>query len=609
MSRSAGRWRRQAEGLSRLGLLQEFRWPLLGGLGLLVIASGSQLAYPLVFSWFIDHIVVEQDLAWLGAALLIGALVLVLQAAAASGQYYLFASTGSKIVARLRHRLYAAMLRREIAFFDRQNVGDLTNRLAADVEKIQSTLTVETALFMQTLLMALGSISMLLVLSPTLAGVALLIAPAMVVSARWIGGLIKTHSMARQDRLAACAQHAQETLSNVRVVHAFAQEANETARYGRATQDALDHSLACNRMFAGVQGVNAMVQGGALLVTLWWGGRLVAAGTISVGDLAGFVLYANMAAGAVGTLSTLWGEWMQSVGATERAFELLQHAPEPGRGAGGEREARSRQAAASGCIEFEAVSFAYPTRAGHRALEGISLTVAPGEKLALIGPSGSGKTTLVNLLLGFYPPSEGRLCVGDMDVREMDRLALRAHIAVVEQEPVLFTGTIRENMVYGCDAAAAIDEARFMAAAVDASVHSFVAELPGGYETEVGHRGLQLSGGQKQRVAIARALLRDPSILILDEATSALDSQSEGLVQAALARLMVGRTTVIIAHRLSTVAHVDRLVVMNKGRIEQVGTHQQLSAQASGLYAQLLRRQRLAAEVTLETEMPPTRCA
>ncbi|MEO0973490.1 MAG: ABC transporter transmembrane domain-containing protein, partial [Pseudomonadota bacterium] len=544
---STERLRQQTQGLSRLGLLREYRWPLLGGLALLVVASGTQLAYPLVFSWFIDHIIVEQELAWLGTALLLGACVLVLQTVAASGQYYLFASTGSRIVAALRKRLYGAMLRRDIAFFDQHNVGDLANRLASDVEQIRTTLTVETAVFTQTLLMALGSITMLIIVSPQLTGLVMLIAPVVAYSAHWIGVQVKEHAGARQDGLAACAQQAQETLANVRVVHAFAQEARETAKYGEATQAALTHSLACNRLFAGVQGVNALMQGAALLITLWLGGRMVGAGTMSVGDLAGFVLYANMAASAVGTMSSLWGEWMQSVGATERAFELLQHTPEEQPTTPPQDATAAWRAAASGRVEFQSVSFAYPTRPESPALADVSLVVEPGEKLALIGPSGAGKSTMVNLLLGFYPPSEGRLYVGGMDVRQMDLSALRGRVAVVEQEPALFTGTIRENICYGCNPQM-IDEGRFLAAAIDANVHGFVAELPEGYATQVGQRGLQLSGGQKQRVAIARALLRDPSILILDEATSALDSQSEGQVQAALECLMRGRTSIIIAH-------------------------------------------------------------
>jgi ABC transporter fused permease/ATP-binding protein len=550
----------------------------------LAVSSGLGLVYPQAVSWLVDNLAEGGTASDFNQAAAILVVLFLVQSVFSMLRSWLYTVAGERVVARLREHLFSAIIGQEIGFFDQRRTGELTNRLASDTTVLQNTVTVNVSMALRFTVTGLGGLGLLIYMSPRLAVVSMAVVPVVAIGATVYGRLLRRISTKVQDALAQSTEIAEETISGVRTVRAFAQEQQETARYNVAVQKS--YRLAARRaLYAGFfQGGLSFAGYSAIALVVWWGGGMVADKAMTLGDLTAFLLYTVMVAFSLGALSGLWGDFMKAAGASQRVFELLdRHSPlEHSDGAVLEN--------ISGEIRFESVDFCYPTRPDVPVLTEFDLAVSPGQVVALVGPSGSGKSTVAQLLARFYDPKGGVVTVDGHPLTDLDAKALRRHIGTVAQEPTLFATSITNNIRYGRPDASMED---VIAAATAANAHDFVSEFPEGYETQVGERGVRLSGGQKQRVAIARALLKDPKILILDEATSALDSESEHLVQEALDRLMQGRTTLVIAHRLSTVREADQVFVLDRGRVVEHGDHSSLIA-AGGLYERLVKRQQLA---------------
>ncbi|MEZ4431789.1 MAG: ABC transporter transmembrane domain-containing protein [bacterium] len=558
--------------------------PQLGRLAAATVAlvgtSGLTLAYPQLIREIVDGVLEGggRDAVdrWAGLLLVLFAFTAVLTAV----RMYLFTVAGERIVTDLRARLYASLVRQEIGFFDTHRTGELTNRLAADTTVVQNAATVNISMLLRYLITSLGAIGILAWTSWRLTLVMLALVPVAVIGALFYGRIARKLSRQVQDALARATEVSEETLGGIRTVRAFAREDAESARYAGRVEESFGLARRRARFDAIFGAIAAFAGYGAISGVLWYGGLLLAEGSLTMGELTSFLLYTFTVAFAIGALGSLWQDFQRAIGASERVFELIERPP-------GVTGGSQRPEPVRGAVTFEGVDFAYPTRPDVPVLRGVDLTLAPGEVVALVGPSGGGKSTIAALLSRFYDPTAGAIRLDGHDLRALDADWLRRQIGVVAQEPVLFAASIEQNILYGNPAA---DPAAVRAAAAAANALGFIEALPDGLETEVGERGVQLSGGQKQRVAIARALLEDPPILVLDEATSALDAESEHLVQDALKRLMKGRTTLVIAHRLSTVKQADRIVVVEGGRVVQHGSHAELIA-AGGLYRQLVERQ------------------
>ncbi|MFP2961592.1 ABC transporter ATP-binding protein [Myxococcus sp. 1LA] len=578
-SASAGVTLRRLLTLARPELL-----PLAAGTFFLLISSGATLAYPRAIGDLVDQALSARDRHVVDRVAMLMLVVFVVQGIAMALRIYLFNTSGERVVSRLRKDLFRALLSQEVGFFDTRRTGELTSRLSSDTTVLQNTVTTNVSMILRYGVTALGGVGLLLYTSVQLTLVMLAVIPPVAIGGVFYGRRVRVISRQAQDALAASGEVAEEDLSGIRTVRSFAAERHEVERYSVAVERSF--TLAKKRVIQSsvFMGVASIAGYGSIAAVLWFGGRLVVDGGLSVGELTSFLIYTMLVAFSFSGIAELWADFMRASGAAERVFELLDR--EPAIGAGGDQLTDLR-----GHVQFRGVHFAYPTRPDVPVLQGLDLELRPGEVVAVVGPSGAGKSTLASLLSRFYDPQAGEVLLDGHPLTALEPEWLRRNIGMVAQEPQLFSCSIADNIRYGLPNAT---DAQVEEAARAANAHAYIERFPDRYQTQVGERGVQLSGGQKQRVAIARAVLKDPRLLILDEATSALDAESEHLVKDALERLMKGRTTLIIAHRLSTVANADRVLVLDGGLVIQSGTHASLMNQ-EGLYRRLVERQFVAA--------------
>lgn len=556
------------------------RWTLAFGTFFLLLGSVMGLAAPKLIGGLVDGMVEGGGTAAIDRAVVVLVGVFVVMGVATALRAYLFTVAGERVVADLRTALYRSVIHQEVGFFDGERTGDLTNRLSADTTVLQNAVTVNISMALRFTVTILGTVIILVWMNWKLTLAMLSIVPVVAVGAALFGRMLRKLSKQVQDALATSTSVAEETIAGIRTVRAFAQEGLEDARYTEAVDESFRLARKRAVLYAGFTGLITFFGFGVIAAVLWLGGRMVVGGEISFGDLVSFLLYTFTMAMSLSGLAALYADFAKAIGASERVFELLDREPEV---AGGARTL----ARVAGEVSLEGVGFRYPTRPDVPVLTELNLVLRPGEVVALVGPSGGGKSTVAQLLSRFYDPDQGALVLDGVPFTDLDPDWLRRQVGVVSQEPLLFATSVRDNIRYARPEASAEE---VEAAARAANAHDFISEFPEGYETLVGERGVRLSGGQKQRVAIARAVLKDPRVLVLDEATSALDAESEHLVQEALDRLMEGRTTLVIAHRLSTVRDANRVVVLDGGRVVEEGSHEELLA-LDGLYKKLVERQ------------------
>jgi len=566
--------------------LRPYRFRFGTALASMLTGSLLSLAFPYVAGSFVDaatlHTGGAGNLSGVNRTALLLMGVLTLQAALSYFNFLSFATVGQRSLVDLRRDTYAKLISLPMTFFAHRRVGELASRLSADLIQIEDTLTAILPQFLRQTTLLVGGIALIAVTSLKLTGIMLASLPLVTVVAVVYGRKTRRISREAQDRLADAATIVEETLQGIVNVKAFVNEGYELGRYQEGLGKFLTATLRGARLRAALIAFIIFALFGSIVLVLWSGARLQQQGEITFGQLTRFLLYTTFVAGAMGQFAELYSQLQKAIGATQRVREILRETPEV--------EARAGPALPStlprlrGEVVFENVQFTYPAREGFEVLHGISLSAKPGQRIALVGPSGAGKSTLISLLLRLYDPSAGRLLIDSRDAREYQLAELRGQMSIVPQEVLLFGGSIAENIAYGKPGASApeIEEA-----ARQANAHEFIQTFPEGYATLVGDRGIKLSGGQRQRVAIARAILKNPAILILDEATSSLDSESERLIQEALETLMRGRTSFIIAHRLATVRHAERIIVIADGRVVESGTHEELQGLDSGVYRRL----------------------
>ncbi|MBA3541738.1 MAG: ATP-binding cassette domain-containing protein [Deltaproteobacteria bacterium] len=546
-------------------------------------ASAVSLIYPLAGKYAVDVGMggkTTSDLDWFVLGL-IG--LFIVNAVFVWLRHYSMSWLGERVVTDLRGLVFDRVLSLPLAWFFERRSGELVGRLASDVTVIEGVVGTQLSMALRNTVQMVGSLVLLFVINVKLTLLMLAIVPPIVFTTIFFGRKIRKISRSVQDELAKVSGQVQESIGAIATVQAFVREGHEARRYRSGVERAFDKTLDLVRwrswffstaMTAGYMGVASVI---------WLGGRALIRGELTAGDLTSFFLYTFMIAGALADLADLWGALQRAAGATDRLFAVIDTVPEIR-----DPEAAGALPPGKGAITFEGVSFAYPTRRAQPVLTNVELDIKPGETIALVGPSGAGKSTILSLLYRFYDVDAGRVLLEGVDVRTLKLSELRGALAIVAQEPVLFSGTLRDNIAYG--AAGPVTDAEIEQAARDANAHDFITGFPDGYATTIGERGTKLSGGQKQRIALARAIIANPRVLILDEATSNLDSESENAVQSALARLMEGRTTIIVAHRLSTVRDADRIVVIEDARIVEQGKHDDLMKRG-GTYRRLVEHQ------------------
>jgi ATP-binding cassette subfamily B protein len=549
----------------------------------LTIAAITTLVVPVAVRRMIDFGFSPEGIAMINSYFSVMIAVVAVLAAASASRFYLVMTIGERIVADLRRDVFAHLISLSPSFFDSARSGELVSRLTADTTQIKSAVGASVSIALRNLMLFIGATTMMVITSPRLSLFVLLAIPVIVIPLVAFGRWVRRLSRNAQDTLADASAYASELVGAIRTVQAYTSERLAATRFGREVEQAYEAARSSTRARAVLTLIIIFIVFSSVVLILWIGSHDVLTGSISPGRLGQFVLYAAFAASALGQLSEVWGEVSAASGAAERLFEILRVKPQ----ITAPPSPAAMPAPARGDVGFENVSFNYPTRPDVKAIDGVSLSVKAGEKVAIVGPSGAGKSTLFHLLLRFYDPAGGTISVDGVPIRSADPRELRSRIALVPQDSVVFAATARENIRFGRPDAS---DAEVERAADLAHATEFIRRLPDGFEAQLGERGVTLSGGQRQRIAIARAILRDAPLLLLDEATSALDAESETLVQTALEELMRHRTTLVIAHRLATVLSCDRIMVLDQGRIVEQGTHGSLVA-ANGLYARLARLQ------------------
>lgn len=549
----------------------------------LVIASGTVLALGSGLRMLVDRGFADGNADLLDQALFVLFAVTLLMAGASYARFFLVSWIGERVVADIRSAVYAHIIRLDPGFFEVTRTGEVLSRLTTDTTLLQVVIGSSVSIALRNILMFVGGLTMLAVTSPKLTALVLLVVPLVVVPIIGYGRRVRRLSREAQDRIADVSAFSEESLNALRTVQAYTHEKIESDKFDGFVEGAFKTAISRISARALLTAVVIVMVFGAVGTILWIGGHDVLDGTISAGDLSAFVFYAIVVAGSVGAISEVIGDLQRAAGAAERLMGLLETKPAIAAPANPVQMPEKHL----GHVSFEDVTFHYPARPDRSALTGFSLQVRPGETVALVGPSGAGKTTVFQLLLRFYDPASGVIKVDDVDIRTADPVSVRERIGLVAQDPVIFAANAWENIRYGRPDASDED---VRAAADAAHATEFLDRLPDGFDSFLGEKGVRLSGGQRQRIAIARAILRNPSVLLLDEATSALDAESEQVVQKALETIMKTRTTLVIAHRLATVLHADRITVIDDGKLIAVGTHQEL-LESSPLYSRLAKLQ------------------
>ncbi|KAI7815559.1 ABC subfamily B member [Rhyzopertha dominica] len=574
-----------------LALAKREKWKLMGAICLLFISSTVTMAVPFSLGKILDIIYtsssdMENARTKLNSVCGILVCVFLLGAICNFGRIYLMSTAGYRMTQALRMKVFSSILRQEQGWFDSKPTGELVNRLSSDTQIVGQALTSNISDGLRSSIMVIAGTGMMFYMSPKLAMVGLAIVPPVAVVAVLYGRFVRKITRQVQDSLAEATRIAEERISNVRTVKTFSKEPREMNTYKTAVEHVLKlgyKEAKARAVFYGMTGLSGNI---IIISVLYYGGVMVSSQTITVGNLSSFLLYAAYIGISVGGLSSFYSDLNKSLGAASRLWELIDREPViPNKG--GLLPISPPQ----GHITFQNIKFSYPARADSHVLNDLALEIPPGRTVAVVGPSGSGKSTLAALLLRLYDPKEGRIYLDGQDVRDLDPAWLRRHIGTVSQEPILFSGTIRDNILYGADDPEKITEDELIRVAKEANVYEFIQSLPQGFDTIVGEKGVMLSGGQKQRVAIARALIKDPKILLLDEATSALDAQSEYLVREALERVMKGRTVLTIAHRLSTIQNADTIAVLKDGKIVEHGPYKDLLSKENGAFKDLMKHQ------------------
>ena len=561
------------------GFLKPYKARVAAAVVALLVTVGTGLAIGQGLKVLIDSGFAAGDAAALDRALLFLLTLAVIMAAGTFARFYFVSWVGERVVADLRQAVFGRILSLHTGFFEVTRTGEVLSRLTTDTTLLQTVIGSSASVALRNGLNLIGGLIMLFVTDPKLTGMVLLVVPLVVAPIMIFGRRVRRLSRASQDRVADVGAFAEESINAMRTVQAFTHEGVDQRRFAGEVENAFTVAISRILMRGFLTSIVILLVFASIGFILWVGGRDLQAGEITGGELTAFIFYATMVAFSVGVISEVYGELQRAAGATERLIELLEAEPEivaPANPAPLPEPAEGR-------VRIEDVTFHYPSRPDLPALVGLSLDVQPGETVALVGPSGAGKSTVFQLLLRFYDPDSGRIALDGLDIRTADPQAVRARYALVPQDPVIFGADALENIRYGRPDA---DEAAVRAAAEAAAAAEFIDQLPDGFATFLGEKGVRLSGGQRQRLSLARALLRDPSVLLLDEATSALDAENERLVQQALEKLKAGRTTLVIAHRLATVVNADRIIVMDQGRAVASGSHAEL-LQSSRLYASL----------------------
>jgi ATP-binding cassette subfamily B protein len=574
-----------------LPLIRRYRFRVWCAFVALTVAAGTTLALPLAIRRMIDFGFSGSDPAFIDRYFSMLMVLAAVLAIASASRYYFVMWMGERIVADLRDQVFCHIMDLSAAFYDQAKSGEIVSRLTADTAQLKTTASVSVSTALRNFFLFAGAGAMMIYTSPALSGLVMIAIPFIVLPLVWFGRSVSRQSRAAQDMLANTSAYATEAIGAVRQFQAFNNQTFAIRRYRVAIEAAFEAARLSIVRRSGLTAVAFFLIFSSIVAVLWIGAKSVQTGSMTAGTLSQFLLYSLLAGSSLSELSQVWGDIASAAGAAARLGELLATIPTI--------RAPARPVTlppAQGAIRFDHVRFAYPTALDRVVLDDFSLTVTPGETIALVGPSGAGKSTVFHLLGRLYDPLGGSVAIDGINVADADPHDIRARIAIVPQDSVMLGMSVLENIRFGRPEAS---DAEVVAAAHVALVDEFVARMPLGYQTEVGERGVTLSGGQRQRIAIARAVLRDAPILLLDEATSALDAESETLVTTALERLMVGRTTIVIAHRLATILTCDRILVLDGGRIIEEGTHDEL-ASANGLYARLARLQFETGALALE---------